>query len=129
MSKVEDLFKNEKLLEKVVTAETRDDAKKACNESGLEVSDADLDAIAGGLTTTQKVLIGVASAVGGAALGASGYKLGKHLGWWGNKEVPTDNSWKAIKKRNADYAGPIGKPAPAKGLVGKMSQHDDEPTV
>ena len=86
MSKMEQLFKDEKLLEKVVSAESREDAKKACKAGGVELSDSDLDEIAGGLNKITKRVLQVLGVAATAATAAAGIGVaGKKLGWWDKK--------------------------------------------
>ena len=110
MSAMGDLFKNEKLLEKVATAETKEEAKKVCKEGGLEVTDAELDEVAGGLSTTAKVLIGVGAtaATAGAAYGT--YRMGKSKGWWCKEKQPS------LQEMNEKYQAQVD--APLKNLAG-----------
>lgn len=74
MSKINEVLKNETLLEKVAVAETKDDAMKACKDAGVEMNDAELDDVAGGLSTAAKVLIGVGAAAATAGAGYAGFK-------------------------------------------------------
>ena len=79
MSKV---FGNEDVVEKVLGAESKEKAKEIIKEAAPELSDADLEAVAGGMSTIAKVAIGVG---GAAALGTGVYFGGKKAGWWGKK--------------------------------------------
>ena len=82
MSKV---FGNEEIVEKVLGAESKEKAKEIIKEAAPELSDADLEAAVGGMSTIAKVAIGVGSA---AALGTGIYFGGKKAGWWGNSPAP-----------------------------------------
>lgn len=82
MSKV---FGNEDVVEKVLGAESKEKAKEIIKEAAPELSDADLEAVAGGMSTIAKVAIGVG---GAAALGTGVYFGGKKAGWWGNSPAP-----------------------------------------
>lgn len=74
MSKLSQLLNNEELLTKAVKAETKDEAKSVLKEGGLEVNDAELDEIAGGLNKTTKVVLGVLGGTAAAtAAGVTGY--------------------------------------------------------
>lgn len=82
MSKV---FGNEDVVEKVLGAESKEKAKEIIKEAVPKLSDADLEAAVGGMSTIAKVAIGVGSA---AALGTGIYFGGKKAGWWGNSPAP-----------------------------------------
>ena len=82
MSKV---FGNEEIVEKVLGAESKEKAKEIIKEAVPKLSDADLEAAVGGMSTIAKVAIGVGSA---AALGTGIYFGGKKAGWWGNSPAP-----------------------------------------
>lgn len=93
MSKLSQLLNNEELLTKTVKAETKEEAKDILKEGGLEVNDAELDEIAGGISKTAKFILG---ALGGATVatvaGVSGYfwcKNKKGLVEIGTQTTPT----------------------------------------
>lgn len=76
MSKLSQLLNNEELLTKAVKAETKEEAKGVLKEGGLEVNDAELEEIAGGMSKTAKVVLGVlGGATAAAAAGVGGYYL------------------------------------------------------
>ena len=84
MSKV---FGNEDVVEKVLGAESKEKAKEIIKEAAPELSDADLEAAAGGMSTIAKVAIGIGSA---ALLGTGLILTGNKRGWWGNSPDPTE---------------------------------------
>ena len=87
MADVSKVFSNEEVVEKVLGAESKEKAKEIIKEAAPELSDADLEAAAGGMSTIAKVAIGVG---GAAALGTGVYFGGKKAGWWGNSPDPTE---------------------------------------
>ena len=109
MSKMEQLFKDEKLLEKVVSAESREDAKKACKAGGVELSDSDLDEIAGGLNKITKRVLQILGIAATAATAAAGVGVaGKKLGWWGKSQgtAPAPKAIPYVPKD--DQKNPVG---------------------
>ena len=78
MADVSKVFSNEEVVEKVLGAESKEKAKEIIKEAAPEMSDADLEAVAGGMSTIAKVAIGV----GGVALAGGGYYAGSN-DWFG----------------------------------------------
>ena len=88
MADVSKVFSNEEVVEKVLGAESKEKAKEIIKEAAPEMSDADLEAVAGGMSTIAKIAIGVGSAV---LLGTGLILTGKKRGWWSkNKETKLD---------------------------------------
>ena len=79
MADVSKVFSNEEVVEKVLGAESKEKAKEIIKEAAPEMSDADLEAVAGGMSTIAKIAIGVGSA---ALLGTGLILTGKKRGWW-----------------------------------------------
>ena len=111
MSKV---FGNEDVVEKVLGAESKEKAKEIIKEAAPELSDADLEAVAGGMSTIAKVAIGVGSA---AALGTGIYFGGKKAGWWGNSPAPTATD--LVRAKRAERA------AHRKDIEGDVKNYGD----
>lgn len=88
MADVSKVFSNEEVVEKVLGAESKEKAKEIIKEAAPEMSDADLEAVAGGMSTIAKIAIGVGSAV---LLGTGLILTGKKRGWWGkSKEAASE---------------------------------------
>ena len=113
MSKV---FGNEEIVEKVLGAESKEKAKEIIKEAAPELSDADLEAVAGGMSTIAKVAIGVGSA---AALGTGIYFGGKKAGWWGNSPAPAPTATDLVRAKRAERA------AHRKDIEGDVKNYGD----
>ena len=102
MADVSKVFSNEEVVEKVLGAESKEKAKEIIKEAAPEMSDADLEAAAGGMSTIAKVAIGIGSAaVIGSAAAYYGINRARKSGYdAGTRDQEFADSW--IFKNNPD---------------------------